>query len=149
MCTLLKVVEHRCQKMESCDTKSEVATVTSSSQFSSRCSFSLYELLSLYLVLFLTLPHITFFTPRLRAPELQWEGHIHTDTKTHTQIIPQLSPPTYTGVRIAHFSFSCGNNLITEGWEQIQPNTKRFSTEKRQQKKKVLLLILVFTLFFI
>lgn len=123
--------KHACQKRKDVTLRVRMeVTVTSSSRFSSLCSYSLYEL---FISLFLTLPHITF-TLRLRAPELSGEDTYTQDTKdTHGDQL-QLSLPPYTGVTTVSFSLSCGNNPITDGWEQIEPNIKRFSTEKKSKK---------------
>lgn len=107
--------------------------VTFFSRFNWLCSFSLYELLSLYRSLSLSASK----NPLHTSPESTWafrKGHIYTLSQTHKRHTHQLqlSSPAYSGVTTASSSFSCGNSLITDGWEWIWPNTIRFATEKYQ-----------------
>lgn len=66
---------------------------------------------------------LCLFTLRLRAPELLGKDtYIYTLSQTHKRHTHQLqlSSPAYSGVTTASSSFSCGNSLITDGWEHRQ-----------------------------
>lgn len=104
-----------------------------SSHFSSLCSYSPYELLSLYLT-----PLSASHNPLHTSPESTWasrKGHIHTqrDTKD-THINSSWAPPAYSGIRAASFSLSCGNSLITDGWELIQADMSGFFQQNKKKK---------------